>query len=198
VVQLCGRFVVELDGRRVEDRLPGRQGRLLFAYLALSRDRRVGRNELVEALWGAELPRDPADVLAAVLSKVRAAVGNDVVEGRGDVRLVLPAGATVDVERADAQADPASTLPIHFTATFDEPVHAFTSGVTLGGTADTSGATVTITQLTSTTYDIAVDDVTGSGTVTASLDAGATTDLAGNSSTASTSTDNSVDYEPGP
>ncbi|HTZ06674.1 MAG TPA: DUF4082 domain-containing protein [Gaiellaceae bacterium] len=108
------------------------------------------------------------------------------------------AAPTVDVEQANSQADAAASLPIHFTATFDEPVHAFTSGVTLGGTADTSGATVTVTQLSPTTYDIAVDGVAGSGTVTALLDAGATTDLAGNASTASTSTDDTVDYEPGP
>jgi len=105
---------------------------------------------------------------------------------------------TVHVEQPGSQADPAASLPIHFTATFDESVNAFTDGVTLGGDANTTHATVTITQLSPTTYDIAVDGVTGSGTVTASLNAGATTDLAGNPSTASTSTDNSVDYEPGP
>ena len=36
-VQLCGTFAVELFGRRIDNMLPGRQGRLLFAYLALSR-----------------------------------------------------------------------------------------------------------------------------------------------------------------
>ena len=36
-VQLCGRFVVELDDRRVEDELPGRQGRLLLAFLVAHR-----------------------------------------------------------------------------------------------------------------------------------------------------------------
>jgi len=36
-VQLCGAFAVELQGRRIDNLLPGRQGRLVFAYLALSR-----------------------------------------------------------------------------------------------------------------------------------------------------------------
>ena len=36
-VQLCGAFAVELQGRRIDNVLPGRQGRLVFAYLALSR-----------------------------------------------------------------------------------------------------------------------------------------------------------------
>src|SRR5215216_6184057 len=49
-IQLCGRLVVELDGRRVEDALPGAKGRLLFAYLVLNRDRRMSRDELLSAV----------------------------------------------------------------------------------------------------------------------------------------------------
>jgi hypothetical protein len=30
-IQLCGRFVVRLDGQRVEDALAGTKGQLLFA-----------------------------------------------------------------------------------------------------------------------------------------------------------------------
>jgi SARP family transcriptional regulator, regulator of embCAB operon len=100
MVQLCGRFVVELDGRRVESTLPGRQGRLLVAFLALNRGRAVGRGELVEAVWSRELPRDPADALAALLSKVRSALGDRYLQGRSEVTLVLPADADVDVHRA--------------------------------------------------------------------------------------------------
>ena len=99
-IQLCGRYVVELAGERIESRLPGRQGRLLFAYLTLNRDRPVGRTELVDALWSGELPRDPADALAALLSKLRSALGNDHLQGRGELQLTLPAEADVDVERA--------------------------------------------------------------------------------------------------
>ena len=99
-MQLCGRFIVELEGRRVESALPGRQGRLLFAYLALHRGTAVGRGALVEAVWSREPPRDPADALAALLSKVRAALGGPYLEGRGEVVLALPPDADVDVERA--------------------------------------------------------------------------------------------------
>jgi SARP family transcriptional regulator, regulator of embCAB operon len=42
-VQLCGTFAVELFGRRIDNKLPGRQGRLLFAYLTLSRLQPVSR-----------------------------------------------------------------------------------------------------------------------------------------------------------
>src|SRR5690349_15397787 len=88
-VQLCGRFVVELHGRRVEQRFPSRQGRALFAYLVLQRPRAVGRGELIEAIWAGALPANPAPALTVLLSKLRAAVGPDVLTGRGSVRAVL-------------------------------------------------------------------------------------------------------------
>ena len=108
-IQLCGRFVVELRGIRLEASLPGRQGRLLFAYLVLNRDRAVSRSELVEAVWPGDLPRDPADALAALLSKLRAAVGATYLEGRGELQLMLPEGAKVDVESALAAAHEAES-----------------------------------------------------------------------------------------
>jgi SARP family transcriptional regulator, regulator of embCAB operon len=99
-VQLCGHLVVELRGCRVERRLPSRQGRTLFAYLVLQRPRAVGRDELIEAVWAGATPKNHPAALTVLLSKLRAAVGSDVLTGRGDVRLTLPAGARVDVEQA--------------------------------------------------------------------------------------------------
>jgi DNA-binding SARP family transcriptional activator len=99
-VQLCGRFVVELHGSRVEHRLPSRQGRLLFAYLVLHRPRAVGRDELIEAIWAGAVPANHASALTVLLSKLRAAVGADVLAGRGSVHVALPPDARVDVEEA--------------------------------------------------------------------------------------------------
>ena len=99
-IQLCGRFVVELEGRRVESLLPGRQGRLLLAFLVLNRDRALSRRDLVDAVWSREPPRDPSDALAALFSKVRAALGGPYLEGGSEPVLRLPADADVDVERA--------------------------------------------------------------------------------------------------
>jgi DNA-binding SARP family transcriptional activator len=99
-VQLCGQLVVELRGARVEQRLPSRQGRALFAYLVLHRPRAVGRDELIEALWGAAPPQHPEGALSVLLSKLRAAVGAGVVVGRPSVALSLPDDARVDVEAA--------------------------------------------------------------------------------------------------
>jgi len=99
-VQLCGHFVVELRGSRVEQRLPSRQGRTLFAYLVLQRPRSVGRDELTEAIWAGAAPRNRASALTVLLSKLRAAVGPDVLAGRGSVHVSLPPDARVDVEQA--------------------------------------------------------------------------------------------------
>jgi DNA-binding SARP family transcriptional activator len=99
-IQLCGRLVVELEGRRVEDELPGRQGRLLFAYLAFSRSRGAPRGGLVAALWPEGAP-DAADAsLAALLSKLRRVVGQQTLVGRAELRLSFPPGAWIDLETA--------------------------------------------------------------------------------------------------
>jgi len=93
-IQLCGRLVARLEGRRVESGLPGRQGRLAFAFLAVHRSRPVPRDELAAALWDGP---GASDRLSPLLSKLRAVVP---LEGRGEVRLALAEGAWVDVEAA--------------------------------------------------------------------------------------------------
>lgn len=80
--------------------MPGRQGRLLLGYLVLHRGRTPGRDELVEALWPAAAPAAPEASLRVLISKLRSALGGELVQGRGDVRLALPDGAFVDVEAA--------------------------------------------------------------------------------------------------
>lgn len=99
-VQLCGQFAVELAGRRVDHALPGRQGRLLFGYLVLSRLQPVPRDTLVDALWGESPPASAGAALNVLISKVRAVVGPDVLRGRAPLSLALPEPAHVDVEMA--------------------------------------------------------------------------------------------------
>jgi SARP family transcriptional regulator, regulator of embCAB operon len=101
-VQLCGTFAVELRGRDVTADLPGRQGRALFAYLALAHGHPVPRRTLVDALWADSPPVSAAGALAALLSKLRTVVGPDVLRGRTDLALVLPEPAQIDVEAAFA------------------------------------------------------------------------------------------------
>ena len=101
-LQLCGRFVLELDGRRADAHLPSRQGRLLFAYLALNRDHAATRDELVDALWPYATPAAAPAALSVLVSKVRAALGNQILSGRSELRMNLPPNARIDVEDAFA------------------------------------------------------------------------------------------------
>ena len=109
-IQLCGRLIVELQGRRLEDTLRGRQGRLLFAYLALHRDRPVRRDELAEALWsGKGAPPAYESLLAPPLSRLRKALGPGVLDGRSELQLNLPEDAWIDWEVAPARVREART-----------------------------------------------------------------------------------------
>jgi DNA-binding SARP family transcriptional activator len=99
-IQLCGNLVVRLGGRRIDGDLPGRQGRIAFAFLVVNRLRPVSRDQLAEALWPVEQPALATTALNAIVSKLRRAVGQDILQGRGDLRLALPADTFVDLESA--------------------------------------------------------------------------------------------------
>ena len=99
-IQLCGRLVARLDGQRVEDSLPGALGLVLFAYLVLNRRRRIDRDELLIAVYGEEATPGHSPRLSVLLSKVRRVLGPELLVGRAQVELLLPADAFVDVEAA--------------------------------------------------------------------------------------------------
>ena len=67
-VRVCGRLDARIAGRAIA--LPGRQGRAVFAYLLLHRDRPVTREELRDLLWPQSPPADPAESLNALLSRL--------------------------------------------------------------------------------------------------------------------------------
>lgn len=96
-IQLCGRLVANIGGRRVDEDLPGRLGRLLFAYLVLHRLRPLPRHELMTALWIESLPAAPDASLNALVSKLRRLVP---LEGRTELWLDLEPEAFVDLEAA--------------------------------------------------------------------------------------------------
>ena len=97
-IQICGRIAVESEGVRREDDLPGRQGRLLLAYLVIHRHEPVSFDSLTNALWGETPPSASLPALHALLSKLRRVVGC-VVE-HGTARLELPPGSWVDLDTA--------------------------------------------------------------------------------------------------
>ena len=99
-IQVCGRLAVTWQGRRVEEELPARQGRLLFVHLVVHRAHPVHRDALVHALWGDAAPEGAEATLRSVLSRLRRTLGPDAVTS-GDVpRLMLGADAFVDLEAA--------------------------------------------------------------------------------------------------
>jgi DNA-binding SARP family transcriptional activator len=99
-VQICGRVVAVLDDRRIEEELPGRQGRILFAHLVLHRLGPVSRDELIDVLWPNKPPTGAETSLSALLSKLRRAIGTDRLDGRRFLRLDLGEDPWVDFEAA--------------------------------------------------------------------------------------------------
>ena len=99
-----------------EGRFPGRQGRLLFAYLVAEQGRAVPRDELAEALWGDAPPATWDKALTVLVSKLRAVLSDGGIDGTGALtgafgcyRLELPAGSWVDIVEAARAADEAET-----------------------------------------------------------------------------------------
>jgi DNA-binding SARP family transcriptional activator/tetratricopeptide (TPR) repeat protein len=99
-IRMCGRMTVAIGGREIG--LRGRQARLVVAYLTWNRARPVSRDELVDLLWPHDAPASPDDVLTALLSKIRAALGPGTLAGRRELALALPEDAWIDVEAAHA------------------------------------------------------------------------------------------------
>lgn len=103
-------------------------------------------------------------------------------------------GPEVTINQAANQVDPTRSSFINFTVVFNEPVTGFTGAdVSLAGsTANVTNATRNVTG-SGTTYNVSVGNfVSPGGTIVASIPGAAALDAAGNSSNASSSTDNSV------
>jgi len=92
-------LAVVIDGQPIESRLPGRQGRLLVAYLAAHRAQPVERTVLLDALWP-NGRAGAAGTLTVLLSKVRPVLVPAEIRGRRTLQLLLPANSVVDLETA--------------------------------------------------------------------------------------------------
>jgi DNA-binding SARP family transcriptional activator/streptogramin lyase len=114
---MTDRLAVEANGTRLdEQRFPGRQGRILFAYLAAQKGRPVPRDELAELLWGEELPATWEKALRVLMTKLRALLSECGIDGAGALtsafgcyQLTLPAGAWIDVHAAANALERAET-----------------------------------------------------------------------------------------
>ncbi len=99
-IQLCGRFVLEVEGVRLESAVPSGQARLLFAFLALNRTRPVNRDRLAGLLWPEAAPAGAETTLRGLIFRLRQALGEARIEGRSELRMELPEDAWIDVEVA--------------------------------------------------------------------------------------------------
>jgi DNA-binding SARP family transcriptional activator/basic membrane lipoprotein Med (substrate-binding protein (PBP1-ABC) superfamily) len=111
-VFLVGRIAVEAEGVVIEERhFPGRQGRLLFAYLVADQGRPVPRDELAGVLWGDTPPTTWDKALSVLVSKLRGVLAESGVDGAtaltaafGCYRLDLPDGTWIDGRAAESAA----------------------------------------------------------------------------------------------
>ncbi|MFZ0078511.1 MAG: helix-turn-helix domain-containing protein [Trebonia sp.] len=107
-----GRVALEADGLAVQDaRLPGRQGRLLFAYLAVERGRPVPRDKLAAALWGEAPPATWDKALTVLVSKLRSLLTEAGLDGPHALTAALrqPSALLVgEVRRGEASSCTAS------------------------------------------------------------------------------------------
>jgi len=90
-----------------EERFPGRQGRIVFAYLAAQNGRPVPRDELADLLWEDELPATWVKALGVLMTKLRALLEECGIDGStaltsafGCYKLSLPPGSWIDVDAA--------------------------------------------------------------------------------------------------
>ena len=107
---LAGRVAAESDGAVLdESSFPGRQVRLVFAYLVLAQGKPVTRHELADALWEDAPPATWDNALRVLVSKLRRAlVGLAELEpAAGGYRLELPPTAWIDVLAAQVSVDEA-------------------------------------------------------------------------------------------
>jgi DNA-binding SARP family transcriptional activator len=122
-IQLFGQLAVEIRGQPLEEHLPGRQGRMVLAYLAANRARPVSRDELMGALWPNTAPAAPGAALSTVLTRLRQSLGDGIIGERQDLSLRLPPDAWVDVEAMEAHAARAETALAH-----RNPIEALEAG----------------------------------------------------------------------
>jgi predicted ATPase/DNA-binding SARP family transcriptional activator len=102
-IQLCGRLSVEIAGVQLAERLRGRQVPLLLAYLVLNRERHVGRDELIGAVWPNHAPVSQDAALRTLLSRLRSSLGSSALAGRDELILTLPEPVWIDIEAASAE-----------------------------------------------------------------------------------------------
>jgi len=101
-LRLAGTFSVVRDGVRLTDgEIGSRKSRTLLKLLAVERPGLVTVDRIVEVLWADERPAAPEQNVATMVSRLRAVLGADLIQGgRPGYRLVPGPGLVVDLDTA--------------------------------------------------------------------------------------------------
>ena len=101
-LSLVGSFAAARDGQPVPAAdLGGRKARLLLKLLAVERGMTVPAGRITEVLWGDAPPAGPAGNVATLVSRLRRALGDGVIQGgRPGYRLGAAPAVRVDLDEA--------------------------------------------------------------------------------------------------
>jgi len=120
-LRLAGTFRVVRDGTELTDgEIGSRKSRTLLKLLAVERPGLVPVDRMVEVLWPNGRPAAPEQNVATLVSRLRAALGADLIRGgRGGYRLAAGPGVVVDLdaaagfcEQAEAKLGPAAAVAL--------------------------------------------------------------------------------------
>ena len=108
-LRLAGTFRVVRDGIELTDgEIGSRKSRTLLKLLAVERPGLVPLDRIVDVLWPGERPAAPEQNVATLVSRLRAALGADLIQGgRAGYRLAAGPGIVVDLDAAARFCDQA-------------------------------------------------------------------------------------------
>jgi DNA-binding SARP family transcriptional activator len=108
-LRLAGTFRVVRDGTELTDgEIGSRKSRTLLKLLAVERPGLVPVDRIVDVLWPTERPAAPEQNVATLVSRLRAALGADVIQGgRAGYRLAAGPGIVIDLDAAARFCDQA-------------------------------------------------------------------------------------------
>jgi DNA-binding SARP family transcriptional activator len=108
-LRLADTFRVVRDGIELTDgEIGSRKSRILLKLLAVERPGLVPLDRIVDVLWPGERPVAPEQNVATLVSRLRAALGADLIQGgRAGYRLAAGPGIVVDLDAAARFCDQA-------------------------------------------------------------------------------------------
>jgi DNA-binding SARP family transcriptional activator len=108
-LRLAGTFSIVRDGTQLTDgEIGSRKSRTLLKLLAVERPRLVTVDRIVGILWPDERPASPEQNVAIMVSRLRAVLGAELIQGgRAGYRLAARPGIVVDLDVAAGFCDQA-------------------------------------------------------------------------------------------